>query len=42
MKYTIKFIYNNENIFFWGQNQGGGAKNKNLSHLSKLDQILYT
>ena len=26
MKYTIKWTYNNENIFFLGQNGGGGKK----------------
>ena len=41
MKYTIKWTYNNENIFFWGQNYEG-SKNKNLGHLSRLNQILYT
>ena len=32
----------NENIFFSGSKiKGGGSKNKNLGHLSKLNQILY-
>ena len=43
MKYTIKWTYNNENIFFPGaKNRGAGSKNKNLGHLSKLNQIFYT